>query len=479
MKKITVISIGTGNEELLTMGAVRALKTAKTLVLRTGRHAVAGYLKAEGIEFGTLDELYDQCEDFDIFNQAVAVRLLEMCEKGPLSYGVADASMDATVMALHRLKPRNVEVEVLAGVSHGDRCFSMLAVQSAGLRMMAASEFSGARVTPGEPLLLCEVHSRECAGDCKLRLLDLLPPETEVTFFEGDEKGALTARTMELCEIDRQNRYDHLAAVYVPAVPMQSRTRFDMDDLQAVMARLRGPGGCPWDREQTHETLLTNLLEECYEFIAAVREEDTDHMYDELGDVLLQVVFHAEIARQHGEFALNDVTTAICQKMMERHTHIFGDAKADTAEEVLTNWEAIKRRQRGIASHAQAMRDVSTGLSSMLRAWKVQHKAAKVGFDFAGPKEALAKVREEADEVAKELATGKELEKELGDVIFSVVNVCRLCGKNPDIALFSATNKFISRFDAMENRIKMEGKCVEDLTLSEMDVYWDAEKQVE
>ena len=479
MGKITVAPLGTGSEDLLTLEALRALKTAKKLVLRTGMHPIAAFLQRECIAYETLDPLYEECEDFDVFNQAAAVRLLEMMKEQPLCYAVTDAAMDATVMALHRLKPRDAEVEVLAGVSHASRCLAMLGLQSASVRLFAASEFGTARVTPEEPLLLCELHSRECAGDCKLKLLDLLPAETPVTFFEGTKKGGLTSRAAELCELDRQKRYDHLTAAFVPAVPLLSRERFDMDDLQAVMARLRGPGGCPWDRKQTHETLLTNLLEECYEFIAATREGDAGHMYDELGDVLLQVVFHAEIARQHGEFTLSDVNSAICGKLIERHTHIFGDEKADTAEEVLTNWEAIKRRQRGITSHAQAMRDVSTGLSSLLRAWKVQHKAAKVGFDFDGPKAALGKVHEEADEVLKELEAQADPERELGDLLFSIVNVCRLSGKNPDIALFSATEKFISRFSTMENTIKNEGKCVEDLTLPEMDVYWDAEKSVE
>ena len=163
--------------------------------------------------------------------------------------------------------------------------------------------------------------------------------------------------------------------------------------------------------------------------------------------------------------------------MIERHTHIFGKEKADTAGQVLDNWEALKRRQRGITTHAQAMEDVSTGLSPLLRASKVQNKAHKVGFDFAGAAEALSKVYEEADEVAQNLHDGADPEMELGDLLFSVVNVCRLAGKNPDIALFASTNKFISRFRAMENAIKKSGKCLEDLTLSEMDVYWNTGKR--
>ena len=246
-----------------------------------------------------------------------------------------------------------------------------------------------------------------------------------------------------------------------------------------VVRRLRAPDGCPWDREQTHESLLTDLLEESYEYIQAVRDEDIDHMYDELGDVLLQVALHTEIARQCGEFNINDVTSAIAGKMIERHTHVFGQVKADTSEDVLNNWEALKREQRGILTHADAMDNVSSGLSPLMRAAKVQKKARKVGFDWDSAQEALCKVHEEADEVLDNLKKGVDPEEELGDLFFAAVNVCRLCKKDPDLALHFATNKFIQRFRKMENAIKTAGKCLEDLTLSEMDVYWNAGKRDE
>ena len=478
MDRLTIVTLGTGGEAFLTRGVERALHENQRVVLRTGRHPMAEFLRKEGVSFETLDALYDQCEDFDTFNRAAAVRLLSLLGEGPVCYAVSDAAFDETVSELQRLKPRGVQVQVLPGVSHAARCLSLVEGAPSGVRLYAAEAFLQSRVSPEEPLLLVEMHSRECAGSVKLRLMDLLPEETALAFFTGDEvTGELSMRSVPLYELDRQGAYDHLTAVYAPPVPMERRTRYDMDDLVHVMQRLRAPDGCPWDREQTHESLLPSLLEESYEYIQAVRDGDIDHMYDELGDVLLQVVFHAEVARQHGEFDIHDVTTAICHKMIERHTHIFGTEKADTAGQVLDNWEALKRRQRGITTHAQAMEDVSTGLSPLLRASKVQNKARKVGFDFAGAAEALGKVYEEADEVAQNLHDGADPEMELGDLLFSVVNVCRLAGKNPDIALFASTNKFISRFRAMENAIKKSGKCLEDLTLSEMDVYWNTGKR--
>ncbi|MBP3540462.1 MAG: nucleoside triphosphate pyrophosphohydrolase [Clostridia bacterium] len=479
MATLTIVSLGSGSEEFLTRGTDRLLHEAKQLVLRTERHPMAEYLRSEGIQFETLDSLYEDCDDFDMFNNAAAVQLLTLLKQGDVCYAVSDAAFDYTVFTLQRLKPRETDVRILPGVSIAERCLALVDRDSCAVRILTASEFGSYRLTPQEPLLLCEMHSRECAGDCKLKLMQLMPEEMTVSLITGDEKtGALRREDISLTELDRQPHYDHLTAVYVPGVDMMSRTRFDMDDLVRVMMRLRAPDGCPWDKEQTYESLLPSLLEESYEYIQAVRDEDIDHMYDELGDVLLQVVFHAEVARQHGDFDILDVTTAICKKMIERHTHIFGNVVANTADEVLVNWEAIKRKQRGITSIGQAMEDVSTGLSPLLRASKVQNKAAKVGFDFADAKEALSKVYEEADEVAQCIDQKMDTEEELGDLLFSVVNVLRLCGKNGDIALYGAISKFISRFKGMEKHIKNAGKRIEDLTLSEMDVYWNTEKQV-
>ena len=480
MERLTVVTLGTGSEAFLTRGAEKALKEAKRVVLRTGRHPMTKYLDEQNIRYETLDALYDAHEDFDAFNKAAAVKLLTLCKESPVCYAVSDASFDTTVAAVQSIKPAGAEVVILPGVSHAERCLSMIEQHQDAIRLYTAAAFLEARVSPAEDLLLMEVHSRECAGDCKLKLLDLMPEEMEVAFITGSEAtGELKKKMIPLYELDRQKAYDHLTAVYVPGVEYLKRSRFDMDDLMKVVARLRAPDGCPWDREQTHETLLKDLLEESYEFIQAVRDNDIDHMYDELGDVMLQVAMHAEIGRQYGEFTINDVTSAIAGKMIERHTHVFGNVQANTSEQVLDNWEALKRKQRGIQSHADAMDDVSTGLSTLLRAAKVQKKARKIGFDFDDALHALEKVYEEADEVKQNLENGEDPEKELGDLFFSAVNVSRLCGKDADMALFGATNKFISRFRNMENAIKKAGKCLEDLTLSEMDVYWNAGKQGE
>ncbi len=470
MQPLTIATLGTGSDVFLTRAVEKALKTAKQVVLRTARHPMTRYLDEQGIAYVSLDDLYDQCDDFDALNQSAAHKVLALCERQPVCYAVSDAAYDATVAALRQMLPDDAPLTVLPGVSHAQRCLALVRGDTSGLRVYTATEFASARVSPAENLLLLEIHSRECAGDCKLKLMNLMPEEMTVLFFSGSEKtGRVEKKEVPLYELDRQKRYDHLTAVYVPGLPFERRTRYDMDDLTAIMRRLLGPDGCPWDRQQTYESLLPSLLEESYEYIQAVREGDIDHMYDELGDVLFQVAFHAALGRQHGDFDLDDVTTAICGKMIERHPHVFGAGHASDAGQVLEDWEARKRRQRGYTTVAQAMEGVSTALSPLMRAAKVQEKAAKTGFDG----DALQKARQTLDGLENKPAD----EQLLGKLLFFAAALCRQQGQSPDLALTEATNRFITRFSQMENLIKSAGKCFEGLTLSEMDVYWNTGKQ--
>lgn len=478
MHPLTIVTLGTGDELFLTRAVEKALHSAGQVILRTERHPMADFLRAEGIVFDSLDSLYEECEDFDIFNKAAAVKLLSLCREGPVCYAVSDGAFDATVATLQRLKPREAQVTVIPGVSQSQRCLALVEGDTCGVRVYTATDFLPGRVSPGENLLLLEMHSRECAGDCKLKLMEAMPEEMNILFFTGSEKtGQLNKQEIPLYELDRQKKYDHLTAAYVPAVSMEGRSRYDMDDLVRVMEILRSPDGCPWDREQTYESLLPNLLEECWEYIQSVRDGDVEHMVDELGDVLLHVAFQAEIGRQHGDFAIGDVTTAICRKMIERHPHVFGQEQAENAAQVLEDWENRKRRQRGYDTIAQSMQGISASLSPLMRAQKVQDKAHKTGFDLAGAEQALSRVREQLFQVENSLKNGHSPGEMLGDALFAIAALCRLSGQQADLILSEATSRFISRFENMEKCIKKSGKSIEDLTLSEMDVYWNVGKR--
>ena len=481
MENITVVPLGPGSPEHITLGALNALEKAQTVILRTGRHGVCGELEKRNIKFTTLDGLYEECCDFDALNIKAAQTLWAAANSGQVVYGVADPAADETVRELLKSAGPQCQVTVLAGVPLSALCLSALEELPIGqpLRILPASACPKAVLVPSESMLITELNSRLVAGEIKVWLMTMHNPEQEVFFFPPGEAAQRTAMKIPLADLDRLKVYDHTSAVYMPAAPMLSRERHDFFDLLKVMERLLAPDGCPWDKEQTHETLRTYLLEEAYEAVSAIDEGDMDHVADELGDVLLQVVFHAQIASQHGEFDIRDVTTAICRKMISRHAHIFGQVKCDTAEEVLVSWDKQKRQERGLASQAAVMSDIPKHLPALMRASKVQQKAKQVGFDWDDPKEALKKVLEEAQEVLEELDKGTDPGEELGDLLFAAVNVVRLCKKQPELLLLTAVDKFIRRFERMEKTIVAEGKALEHLTLSEMDVYWEKGKLLE
>ncbi len=259
------------------------------------------------------------------------------------------------------------------------------------------------------------------------------------------------------------------------------------------MHLLRAPGGCPWDAEQTHESLIRHLLEEAYEVAEAIRSGDRDAIVDELGDLLLQPFFHAEIASETASFDLNDVANAICEKLIRRHPHVFGDAKAATSESVLSQWEAIKADERGASKRVESptqqgqvkreylIQKANEGLPALMAADKIQRKAASVGFDWADISPVLAKVREELDEVVEALATGdqEKIGDEIGDLLFAVVNLSRKAGYEAELALHQANRKFVKRLRSVEDDLLERGATLERSTLEEMDASWNRVKRSE
>lgn len=471
MKEITVVSLGPGSRSLLTLGAIETMEKAEKLVLRTEKCDAAAYLREKGISFDTLDDLHEACEDFEELAEAAAERLMALAKESRVCYAVLDAGADATVSLLRQW----TQITCLPGVP-----LSAPFMAAAPQEKWEIQTADGLNVTGLQnPLLILELDSKMLAGDCKLELLRWYDAEQPVLFFPPGRDAARAGRMIPLCDLDRQKQYDHTCAALLPAVELTARRRFDFFDLVRVLDILRGENGCPWDQEQTHETLRKYLIEEAYETAAAIDEEDWEHVADELGDVLLQVVFQANIGRQYGTFELGEITTDICRKMISRHRHIFGGDECKTAQDVVANWEKIKKEERGYQTQAQVLQGVSQGLPPLMRAEKVQKKARDVGFDWDDPRDALSKVHEEAQEVAQALDEKDEghLQEEVGDLFFACVNAARLAGVDAETALQRATEKFVTRFTAMENAILRDGKRMEGLTLSEMDVYWEGSKQ--
>lgn len=255
--------------------------------------------------------------------------------------------------------------------------------------------------------------------------------------------------------------------------------KYTYEDLLEIMRILRCPEGCVWDREQDHKSIRRSFIEETYEAVEAIDNDDPVLLQEELGDVLLQVVFHAQIEAEAGRFTMDDVADGICKKMIYRHPHVFGSVEVKNSDEVLTNWDALKQKEKHQKSTTETLESVARSLPGLIRAEKVQHKAAKVGFDWDEVSGALDKVREETAEVARAINGDGDPSEELGDLLFAVVNVARFLKTDPEDAINRTTDKFIRRFAQVEQAAKDAGRSLSEMSLAEMDALWDAAKQKE
>lgn len=260
-------------------------------------------------------------------------------------------------------------------------------------------------------------------------------------------------------------------------VDFQYKDSYNVQDLEEIVRILRAPGGCPWDAEQTHASIRRNFLEEAYEAVEAIDEQNPEHLKEELGDVLLQVLFHARMEQEAGRFGLDDVADGICKKLIYRHPHVFEDVAVSGTGEVLTNWEELKRKEKGQATNTDALEAVARSLPALWRAEKVQKKAKKAGFDWPDISGALDKLSEELSELKQAVAQGTNVEEELGDLLFSAVNVSRFLKADPEDALNGATDKFIGRFRKVEAQAAAQGRSMEGMTLEELDKLWECAKE--
>lgn len=274
-------------------------------------------------------------------------------------------------------------------------------------------------------------------------------------------------------------------------VKMQKKDSYTIEDLLELMDFLRSENGCPWDREQTHESIKHNLVEEAYEVVDTISDNNPTAMADELGDLLLQIVFHSRMAKENGDFDFDDVLKNICDKLISRHTHLFGEEAKQTKggygtpEKVIDLWEKNKRGEKNQKTHTQSMKEISRAYPSLVKAFKIQKKAKQAGFDWNNPEDAFKKIYEEADELKKATLYSRDdfdkahAEEELGDLLFSVVNYSRFIGIDPETALDKANNKFIRRFEKVEDKFLNEGKNMADLPLEELDKVWNHVKHEE
>ena len=329
-------------------------------------------------------------------------------------------------------------------------------------------------------LIVCQVYNRLVASQVKLNLMEYYPDEVLVKVIRAAGVPDLERVVgVPLYKIDHLEWVDHLTTLFIPPYPgkNQTKARYPLDPLVEVMDRLLAPDGCPWDRNQTYGSINSYILEEAYDVLDAFDEKDMHKLCEELGDLLLQVVFNSALAARDKVFNINDVINGITEKMIRRHPHVFGNVTVSGAQEVLINWEAIKAEEKGHEKPKSILGTVPKDLPSLMHAYKIQEKAAKVGFDWPDIQGAWAKIDEELAELNEAVKGQGKVYEELGDLLFAVVNVARFLEINPEEALNATNRKFRSRFSYIENKIAKNGKTIKEYSLEELDNWWEEAKK--
>ena len=469
-KTLTIAPLST--PETITLAAWKAIQEAPTLYVQTANHPSARPVLEAGLSFISMDDLYAGAVDYDQLNESIANRLTS---GDSAVYAVMGGGCFAQLPCIRNACDRKgFELVQLSAVP-----YHLAAFPEAGEGQMYTANELPDTLDTDAPLYISELDNSLLAGEVKLKLQRFYPDDYPVTLAVQRSSGVYEQRAVPLYVLDRQEGFFASTVLYVPALPFEQKQTYGYEDLLKVLRRLRAPDGCPWDREQTHVSLKKDMREECYELMDAIDEDDDEHMIEECGDVLMNILFHPIIGEEQGRFDERDVTTGIVKKLIYRHPHVFGTGHVSSSDEVLKNWDALKQKEKRQQTVSATLKSVPRSFPALLRAEKVQKKARKVGFDFDTAEDAFYKIGEESEELRSAMRSGRDIEKEMGDLLFAAMNVCRLLGLDGEETLHKATDKFIRRFEQMEKNIDAAGKKLTDMTLPEMDAYWEMAKTTE
>ena len=472
---ITVIGLGVEQGDLSGRGekAILAAATAnQKIVVRTAHTESYKTVLALGVPHICLDGVYESSRTFATLAKNLAK---SVTEQGDDCLYLVDgaATEDNSVKAL--IKRTRGKIEIIDGVSKTTALVRAAGFADCSYTAVSAYELID-RAKEGNlalPLIVYDLDDEGLASDCKLVLGNLFGEESAVKYIRGG-----VAKKISLFELDRQKRYDYTSAVAIERVDLLQKQRFSMEDLKEIIVRLRAPGGCPWDRVQTCDSIKMSAVEEAYELVDAIDASSDEKILEETGDILLQAVFHAVIKEETGAFDLTDVLTGICQKLISRHTHVFGEDQAENDAGALSVWEKNKMVEKHQTTYADAVNDVPKCFPAAMRAQKVGKRAAKGGLDFVDVQSAAERIEKELQEFFAAYNAGDKVatEKELGDVLFAVVNVGRKAGCDCEKALKESTDRFAARFTLAEKKAIADGRNVTELTDEEWDGYYRAAK---
>ena len=453
---ITVVGMGNKSDDLTLLGA-QTIQNAQVVVVKSQLTHMKQTVESIRNDALYCDFLYETAEDFDDLNGKIVHYLQSFGKKSVAFCVVGDGTDDSAVQLLPNAK-------IVHGVSlHSGVVGTNLA--SGTVVYTAQDLLNASRIFPQPTVVKC-IDDKFVASEVQLKLQTVFDNDTKVVFGQGKN-----SKVIALCELCKQ-RYTYQTCAYVLPKELAKREAFFYYDCVDVMDVLRSPDGCPWDREQTHKSIIKNVIEEAYELADALEKEDVPHIIEELGDLLMQVIFHLAIAQEDMEFEPNDVYTALCRKLIDRHPHVFGDVVANNSTQSLDVWEQQKKKEHKIHTLAQNVLDVPRGMSALMRTQKVQSRASKGGYEFENIEQILQKVQEEIHEFLNAADADKAMEG--GDLLFAVVNLLRFSGVDAETAVMLSTEKFVRRVVECE-RI-LNGTSLKDLTMQQFDQVWSEAK---
>ncbi|MCM1395731.1 MAG: nucleoside triphosphate pyrophosphohydrolase [Corallococcus sp.] len=456
---ITVVGMGRSDGDL-TLDGLKTIRSADAVVVKTSDSWVAKAVAAIRNDAVFCDDEMNSAKDFDELNESILKKLQSFGKRKVAFCVVGDGSDDSVAQMLDG-------AATVSGVSL--QTAVTVGKYRAGTVAYTAQEICSAKRLLPVPTVVTGIFDKYIAGEVQLKLQQIFDYDNEVFLSNGK-----AVKQIRLNELTKQH-YDAQTCVYALPRELAQRKVFEYYDCADILAVLRGEGGCPWDREQTHKSIVKNVIEEAYDLANALENEDVPNIVEELGDLLMQALFHLEIGEEEGEFEPSAVYTALCRKLIDRHPHVFGDVKVGDAAESLDVWTEQKMKEHKIKSTAQNVLDVPRGMSALMRSQKVQSRASKGAFDFKNQDQILDKFREELNEFLNAKEADRQMEG--GDLLFVAVNLLRFNGVDAETALLMSTDKFAKRVAECERILTEQGRVLKDLPQEQFDEVWAEAKR--
>ncbi|MCJ7714970.1 MAG: nucleoside triphosphate pyrophosphohydrolase [Anaerolineales bacterium] len=480
---LTIVGLGPGDPDLLTRKAWEVISSSEDIYLRTKEHPTVDGFPPD-LVVHSFDDYYQEENNIEIVYERITAEIIKLSQKDngvvyavPGDPFVAEAT---TPMILTRAREMGIDVVVIPGVSFLEPTLSTLKKDPLPqITILDALELQEAHYPPfppDTPVLIAQVYSPAVASNLKLILMAVYPDDHPVYLIHDAGTKTELVENLPLFELDRSQNIGNRSSVYLPPLEHGS----SLESFQEIIAHLRAPDGCPWDREQDHQSLRPNLLEEVFEVLEAIDADDSEAMQEEFGDLLLQIVLHAQIASEYGEFSMSDIIRGIYLKIIQRHPHVFEDLSIDQSREVMRNWEKIKAEERVNNGDGEKglLDGVPNTMPALTQAQTYQKRAARIGFDWKDIEGVLKKIPEEIQEI-KEAGESPQRVAEVGDLLFSVVNIARWLNIDAESALRSANRRFKERFSFIEKEARATGRELSEMDLDELDNLWEQSKSID